>query len=448
MILRILFFIVSLYLYLTSPNVYDFSFCFMCMVIYLLEVGIHIKKEFSQGIFFSFNLLFFFAFFWTSFAYPVFVHNTDLAYFAPIVDYINWSVLSHTTSLCLLFTSTYFLGYGSPYLKLKNKINEFRTSNGKALRWFLVVFCMLIAMAFMYLIRAGFSYSNFSFDVAFWDFYYVLLAFCLIEKSKLKSANVSIKEFISLNKYPLFTVVFIVVLFLMFGDRGPALRCILICSSIYYFFYKKIELVKIAIIGFVGVALMFFIRQTRGTDSLYSAASNSAVVASVFDLQGGLIEMFADFYGIAMELNIAYDYAQHHDLYHPERVLALPLTTVPFLPSIVLPIFGKSMDDFSTGAELNRQMAAFNSHFGNHVVGDLYMSTGLLGVIFFAFLFGFISKRLAVRKTTSQYCAIAYVLLFSVALYLPRDTVFALVRPLCLSFILPYIILPKYRKQN
>lgn len=447
MLLRILFFIISIALYISAPNDYDFSFCCWCMVLYLLQVGICIKQEIFQGVYFSFNIVFFFAFFWTSFAYPVFVHGTDLAYFAPIVEHINWSVLSHTTSLCLLFASTYFLGYGSPKMNLYDSTSNFRTSNGKAVRWLKVVFCLLMGLAFMYLVRAGFSYSDFSFDVAYWDLYYVLLALCLIEKSKFKSQDVNIREFIALNKFPVFSALFIIFLFLMFGDRGPALKCILVCSAVYYFYYKKIEFAKIAIIGAVGIALMFFIRQTRATDSLYSAISDKGTVSNVFNLQHGAISMFADFYGIAMELNIAYDYAQHHGLYHPERVLAIPLTTVPFLPSIVLPIFGTSMDNFSTGAELNRQMSAYNSQFGNHVVGDLYMSTGLLGVIIFAFFLGLISKRLAARKLTNQYCAVAYILLFSVALYLPRDTVFAIVRPLALSFILPYLILPK-KKRN
>ena len=118
----------------------------------------------------------------------------------------------------------------------------------------------------------------------------------------------------------------------------------------------------------------------------------------------------------------------------------MPLTTVPFLPSIVLPLFGTSMEEFSTGAEMNRLMVKFNSRFGNHVVGDLYMSTGLCGVLVFSFLLGCISKRFASKKLENEYYAVAYILLFSLALYLPRDTVFAIVRPLSLSFILPYLI--------
>lgn len=446
MYVRLIFFIVSLVLYLKSPDVYDWTFCFWCMMIYLAEVVICLGKEFKLGHFLTFNLLFFFSFFWTSFAYPVLLYDTPAGYLSIMIDHINWDVLSHSTSLCLLFASTYLLAYGDPSKKDYIQISNFRSTGGKSVLWLKIAFAILIAEAFMYLYRAGFNYADFAYDVAFWDVYFVLLALCLIEQAKKKSENPNILEFIKLNKFPVFSALFIIILFMMFGDRGPAIKTVLICGAIYYYYYKKVRFIRIVLIGGLGAALMFFIRQTRAYGSLFEMMSDVNVLLSVFDLKYGVLYMFADLYGATMELNVAYDYALHHELFHPERILAVPLTAVPYLPTIVLSIFGTSMAEFSTGAELNRQMAAFDSNFGNHVVGDLFMSTGMLGVVIFAFLLGLVSKKLTGKRFESEAYAVAYMMLFSFALYLPRDSVFTLVRPLALSFILLYFILPKRKK--
>lgn len=446
--IRIFFFIISLILYLYSPNEYDFKFCFWCMVLYLIEVGLCLKKEFSQGNFLSFNLIFFFSFFWTSFAYPVLVYDTPAGYLNKMIDHIDWSVLSHSTSLCLLFTSTYLLGFGSPKPIRINKVHSFPSSNGKSDALLKIVFVLLILMAFYYLVQAGFSYKDFAFDVAFWDLYFVLLAFCLIEHSKKKSKDCNFKEFYNLNKFPLFSAFFIVVLFLMFGDRGPVIKVLLVTGAIYNYYYRKIKFTQIAIVGMIGLVIMFFIRQTRGNDNLVAAASKSGMITKVFDLKDGAIYMFADLYGASMELNIAYAYKQNHPLYHPERIMAIPLTVVPFVPTIVLGILGTSMDEFNTGKELNRQMAQFNSQFGNHIVGDLYMSTGLVGVIIFSFILGFISKKLFINRFASESSAVAYMMLFALALYLPRDSLFNIVRPLALSYIVGALILKKKTKRT
>lgn len=445
MILRILFFLISLLLYLNAPKVYDYNFCFWCMLLYLIEVGIFLKKEFSFGNYLTFNFIFFFSFFWTSFAYPVFVFGTPAGYLSVMVDHIDWSVLSRSTSLCLLFTSTYILGYGNPKFKTINNSYKFQDTNGKSIIWLKIAFIMLLSIALVSLIRAGFSYKEFTFNPSIWDLYFILLALCLIEQAKKKSLNCNLKEFYYLNKFPLLSALFIVLMFIMFGDRGPVIKVILITGGIYNLYYKKIKLKQIAIAGVFGLALMFFVRQTRENDNLIAAASQSGAISRVFELKNGAIYMFADLYCISMELNIAYSYAETHSLYHPERILVMPLSAVPFLPSIVLGLCGMSVDDFSTAFELNRQMAEFNSTFGTHVVGDLYMSTGLLGVIVFSYILGKISKYLALRKFSDPASAVAYMMLFAAALYLPRDSVFSLVRPLALSYILVVFLCKKRR---
>lgn len=440
---RIIFFLLSIVLYIKSPNDYDFNFCLLCMILYLLEVGIVVGSEIKQGNLFTYNLVFFFSFFWTSFAYPVFVYDTPAGYLNKMVDHIDWSVLSHSTSLCLVFASTFLLAYGKPSeTEGAYQVNTFRTTNGRSNRWLKVAFILHVIQIFAYLLSSGFDYEVFSsINLPLWDIYYILLIYCLIEKSKFKSPDCGFKEFLLSNKFALLSAGFLLLLFLTFGDRGPALKILLICCSIYNCYYKKLKISQVAIAGCIGLVLMFLIRQTRGDANLFELDKSS--IEQAFNLKGRLIYVFADLYGISMELNIAYDYAQHHALFHPERILVMPLSCIPYLPTIVLGIFGLTIDDFNTGLELNRQMAAYDPHFGTHIVGDLYMSTGVIGVIVFAFLLGSLVKAFAKKRKSNEMYAVAYIMLFAVSLYLPRDSVFSLVRPIAFCFIILYFLLPK-----
>lgn len=444
---RILFFLLSLVLYFTSPDDYNFNFCLLCMIIYLSEVVIVVGREIKQGNFLTFNLVFFFSFFWTSFAYPVFVYGTSAGYLNKMVDYIDWSTLSHSTSLCLLFASTYLMAYGKPAeIKGVYLANSFRVTHGRCNTLLKIVFILHVLQMFANLLSSGFNYEVFSsINLPLWDIYYILLIYSLIEQSKYELPKCGLKWFFLTNKFALASAGFLILLLLVFGDRGPALRLLLICCYVYNCYYRKLKISQITIAGCLGLALMFLIRQTRTDVSLFQLDKGS--IEQAFNIGDRLIYIFADLYGISMELNIAYDYAQHHALFHPERILVMPLSCIPYLPTIVLGLFGLTIDDFNTGAELNRQMAAYDPHFGTHIVGDLYMSTGVVGVVAFAFLLGLLVKTCAKKRKSNEMSAVAYAMLFAVSLYLPRDSVFSLARPIAFSFFLLYFLLP-HKKQK
>ena len=84
----------------------------------------------------------------------------------------------------------------------------------------------------------------------------------------------------------------------------------------------------------------------------------------------------------------------------------------------------------------------------DYIVIDIYMCFGLLGVIIFALLLGRLTSTLYRKQGKNVYWTTAYIILFSFAIYLPRDSMFDLVRPLSLSYITIFLFLSTIKNSN
>lgn len=451
MLLRLLLFLISLGIYFYAPHEFNHSYCVLCFVLWLIECFIVLKHDYAiTGSIISFNFIFCFSFFWTSFAYAIIVYGTDAGVLNLISQNMNWGTLSKTSALCLLFFSGYMLGYGKRTL-VSTKIDPIIIQRGLGIRPLIWVFFLcLMALTFFNLYRAGWNYADFDQNTFLYDFLYIsigvyaLARFVTISRSHHSFSVLFKKEWMLLCG-----IIFFFILFMVFGDRGPALRIGLLCFALYHLYYKKIPIKKVLILGLIGVCFMFFVRQTRTSDSSLAKDGFSAVsnMTEIFSLDEGVVYIFADLYGCNMELNLAYEYVQNYGLYKPERLLTLPTMVLPFLPTIVLAPFGLNTDDFNTGAELNRYMSQYDPHFGNNIVGDCYMSFGLLGVIFFSIMFGVVVGKIFEHQHHHVWFRVAYVILISFALYLPRDSMFSLIRPLSLCYLMCYFLLYKFVKK-
>ena len=192
------------------------------------------------------------------------------------------------------------------------------------------------------------------------------------------------------------------------------------------------------------LCLLFFVRQTRaGDESLASGNISSAQIENTFKMENGTLYLFADLFYISRELNFGYEYAQKRELFHPEKILIVPLHPIPILPSVVSQmLFGKTPAEMDTGAELNASVGnAYDveTHFGNHPAGDLLMSFGLVGLIIISYLFGEIVSFFERNKYSNLYTACGIIALMSWSLYLPRTSILSIVRPLGYIYIFGYI---------
>ena len=97
----------AILLYVLAPDHYDWNYCALCCAVFLIGTLFVLLPEIKKGNFFSFNLVFFFAYFWTSFAYPLVVYGTKTDRGNPLSNAMDWNLLSHTSALALLFIIVY-----------------------------------------------------------------------------------------------------------------------------------------------------------------------------------------------------------------------------------------------------------------------------------------------------------------------------------------------------
>ena len=69
------------------------------------------------------------------------------------------------------------------------------------------------------------------------------------------------------------------------------------------------------------------------------------------------------------------------------------------------------------------------------------MSFGVLGCVIFAFIFGVITNFFTRRKDDNLIYRVWFIMMMSLSLYIARDSLFNIIRPLSLSFILIYFTL-------
>lgn len=444
-----LFFLVSLVVYWNTPSVYSWEFCLLCMAFYLVEAITALKKEVKSKQFLSFNLIFSFSFFWVSFAYAVLVYGTELEWLGTVSEYINWNYLSKACSASLLFYSSYLLVYKNSHIHNTEARNIHYTPNiiSKATRALHITFFFFLVNTIYNIYQSGgHTISVDSFPYLF-DLFYAALALYFIIYAAKPSQKRGHVLFVKENKIAIIYCVLSIILYLIIGDRGPVLRIFLIVGVIYYLYYKRISLIKILGVAVVGFFLMFFIRQTREYDETSLAHNGLSAITSsseVLNVGGNFLYMFADLWGISHELTLECENFDTKGPYKPERIILVPFYPIPFLPTLVGNVlFGEDPNGFNTGAELNRQMSKYNTHFGNHIVGDIYMSYGAFGVIFFGFVLGYFVSLFTKRKDNSIYYRVIFIILMSLSLYLPRDSMFNLVRPISLAALLVYFTIGK-----
>jgi len=446
MIICFISLIVSLLFLVNAPTTYSWSFCFSCFVVYLIQTIIEIVREIRNKNLFSFNPFFLFAFFWVSYAYPLIIYGTELAWFGEFSEYVNWDYLSKASALCSVFISSYLLGYNIQRGRMKGlkvcnpQISKYKPGIRTLL---LVTFGLFMLNSFVSMTSSGWHTDTVDRNPFLFDFYYaslVLSLFCFTEQ---KHAVINLKNFIRSNLLSLSLSIIPILFFLVIGDRGPAIRIFLILATVYYVYYKRVKFIRLLIIGVLGVGVLFFVRQTRQTDNTSLVQNGLSAISKssdVLDVRGNAIYVFADLFGAAHELTLECEYYDEHGAYHPERLVLVPLYPFPFLPRIVGGLlFGGDVNTFNTGYELNREMSQYNTHFGNHITGDIYMSFGTLGVLFFAFLFGLIISKLIANRFSGIYYRSCFVIIMSLSLYMARDSVFNIIRPLSLTLLITYI---------
>lgn len=430
-------------MFFIAPDSYSRSFCAVCAVVFIVGVIFTLKPIEKKQQFSFFNIIFLFSYFWTSFAYPLIVYGTFRDRENIINKYIDWENMSHTSALALVFICAYFLGYAKKWNAcVYTSTSKFGT---KSLR---VPNGLFIFFSIAYIINACYSYFltgniNLSTGKFLTDIYFSFLVFVMYANTNNhQNYKHDLKNFVAINMFPILFICIVFFVSMIIGDRGPAIKATLVFFATYHFFWNKVNITKVVLFGGIFLCLLFFVRQTRlSNEGLVSGNVSMSQIEKTFNLENGNLYVFADLFLINRELNLEYDYAKKRGMFHPEKVLFLPLYPIPIVPSVFSQLFfEKTVADMDTGSELNKYLRHVETHFGNHPAGDLFMSFGLIGVIVFSYFFGLVVSYYEKRMYSNVYTACAFIVLMSWSLYLSRASVLSIIRPLGYVYIFGYFI--------
>ena len=456
--------IVSSFLYWTSKVQIDSYIISLSTLIFLSDYLLLETANLKRGLYLSFNTIFSFSFFFASYVLALIIAQSDIisqymGMTSSQIKYVNFNYLTKGASLSSLAYSLYTVGY--LWIAGKNKPQKYhgferdekfqKLSN--SFLWFFFILSMLNIVYSILSPREGgrVMFMDRSF---IYEYFRLFLVFTLFSKRHfLISKKKSFSLFWRLYKTPLLMSVSIVLLFLLFGERGETLMIVLIILGFVYFYCYKIRLKSILLIGLVGLFFLYGMRLTRSTNSSISSGGFSSFVnvTSESVAETSPILMFSDLIGTAHELCFGLEITERKGLTHSEQFLLLPLYPIPFMPSVMSDVLlGVPLKELSPITSLNSEMMeiAGQSCFGNHIVVDIYMRWGVAGVFICFFLLGMTISYYSRNRNTDVLLASCFLILFANCLYLPRGTMLSLIREITNVYIFMYFFSKSHRKKR
>ncbi len=443
--------ILSFFLYFLAPYGTDFLYCSVVAFLYLIEAFFICRLDWANKFYMSFNLLFAVSFFLTSFGFALLVQDSTAETLSVLAGRtVDLNLLPKCCSLCLIAYSMYSLFF----LKTIKRVSYIQQDVIKlpplgetiAIPLFYLSFFALFVKTYVFFIATG--DINLNEDTFLISLFQCMLPVALIINIAKKKCS-GLFDFIKNNIIILLPTVVLMLLFLIMGDRGLIIVCASTIIMVYILLVKRIKIKTLGFLFVIGVLLMFIIRQTRIGDSALSSGSFSSFAeasSNAFKEADGITALFADLTGAVQELCLGYQYEQKYGMMAPvEQLIMLPTYPFPLVPSFVASVFfDKIPSDYGTGERINAFVSDVGEgHFGNHVVIDIYMRWGFLGVIIAFSLFGFFIAKISngIKKNIG-YLAI-YLVLTGLAIYTPRNTIPYLIRPIAYSYFFIWLLTHK-----
>lgn len=254
------------------------------------------------------------------------------------------------------------------------------------------------------------------------------------EFTRLKLLGVKIlSQFLkSINKAYLVCFTFISVLtFVLFGDRSTAVQMIIPFFILYYLFINRVKTVIIIALVACGVFVSLFVRNIR--------LGSSVSLADSFSLSN----MVIDFIPINAATPTLIQYTDMHGCTMGNNMVDQILAVVPFLQGVILDKETNLATKSSVVNSVELLGANFHSGQGTNVVGDLYYSFDLwgviLGMLLAGYAFAYLFNKVIKDDFASRYSIIALLILFGNIVYFTRVEYTFIFRTLSFAILIMYI---------
>ena len=437
---NIIFCIASTVLVFSAPETYSYNFCLSIAILYLIQNVFYFILKKDKNIV-CFEFLFMIAFFFTNFAYPIAYYPTVERYVSNFNFPFNENIISKGTAIAYFAYTFLLLGLTKKsWKKEKLSVKENFSFPPYMLR---IIFLLTLITFLIFFISGGVTalrdvYSNegdinevgvFSyFNILFTIFCY-LLAMFLFRNTKNSSIVL----------YGLFILLFGGIL-LTTGSRAFAIGLFSIIIVSFNDNYKKIPFLWVAlgiILGAFALTFIVFVRSTNFSQANWFESGLAVMqLNSVFDI-------FLDLIINNRNLYVLVDYTDIHGYTYLTGMISEIVSPVPGLVSYILEnVTDKPMELISGGHLTTFLEFGTGSSFGlgSNMVGEAYKSFGLLGVIFFFYMIGFIINKTEEAKNYNIYAYVVYYLLISHAIFYPRATILFNPRIIVWSLLTIYLI--------
>lgn len=206
---------------------------------------------------------------------------------------------------------------------------------------------------------------------------------------------------------------------------------------------------RLVVLLCIGTVIMYSVRVTRKNDSVSLASGGMSnfieqSTKSIYEVSP--IILFSDLIGACQELCVGYQYKEKNGLHYPSQIWIVPFNAIPFLPNILSEqIYGMSQSELAGGQNYNNYMASQNifSTFGKHMVSDIYMRWGVIGVILGFLLFGTTVGYYQQRRSDDKKYLITWIMLIGMSVYLSRSSILDIIRPIFYVYLFYYICTKK-----
>lgn len=457
LILNVFFCLLAGLLVYAAPNTYDYGFCVLILMLFLLNVIYYfVSNRTVSGNVANFDFFFIFSYGMTNFIYPVFYKPNNPNYTVFELPF-NDNIISKSTAIAYLGFTFFVLGI-SNYRKLK--IKRAKTNNKPSFKinslFIKSIFLVAILSFIGYVATGGLTviqkvYSsgdggNLT-EVGVYSYFNNVFVICA---NLLAIFVFLIKD--KMTKIMAFAFIFICgLIMLTTGSRTLILGLGLILIVSYGTFVRRITMPVMMLLILIGSFFMTVIQSTRSqefsTQSWSTSASKNVEIESPFDIFNDLIINNRNLY-------VLVDFADEH-----QNVFFL--SAISDLTSPLPGLFRYVSESMNVPKELisGGDLPTFiefgpNSDWGlgTNLVGETYVGYSYFGVCIILFLWG-----LAVRKSydasgNNIYAFVIYFLLVSHAIFFSRAFYLYQPRTLVWSLILVFILLKitnaLYRKRK
>lgn len=257
----------------------------------------------------------------------------------------------------------------------------------------------------------------------YWILSYSVAVFASFSSAMFSKSGNILSNTLKLNKLFLVNSIIIIVFLLLSGYRSQAMQIIiplLICYSVYV---KRISAKMFFAILIAGLVVMVVIGMTR---------SGGDVESNVTTLY-----YFRDFNAANASLGFFVDEVSRSGVTGGSNYIPQTLSIVPFLQSIV----GSFIDFNNFALSSSRYYTGVfdtGSGLGTNIIGDIYYTFGLIGVVSVMFIMGMFCSYLSGKK--NKYVFLMYLIFTGNAIFAARVELLYVVRMLAWGCIILFTI--------